>query len=178
MGTRLAGNKEGKGNGCKGDGNGNEGGVRQRGQRASDGNVGDGNGEGNNRKQISCISNTLKHCGIRRGDVMRMYMLMVPELAMMMLACVSISAVHSVVFAGFSADAIANRVADVAAFRRRGGRSLPLKRIVDAAIGKEIWKCIVRKVLVFVGGGGAWEGLEGVHVRFTPLPSRGKKWQG
>jgi acetyl-CoA synthetase len=49
------------------------------------------------------------------------YMPMVLELAMTMLACAHISAVHSVVFAGFSADAIANRVADAAASGRRGG---------------------------------------------------------
>ncbi len=50
---------------------------------------------------------------------------------------------------GFSADAIANRVADAAASGRKGGRSLPLKLMADAVIGKEICKGIGRKVLVF-----------------------------
>ncbi len=56
---------------------------------------------------------------------MTVYMPMVPELAMMMLACARIGAVHLVVFAGFSANAIANRVADATASGRRGVGAFP-----------------------------------------------------
>ncbi len=108
---------------------------------------------------------------------MTVYMPMVPDLAMMMLTCARIGAVHLVVFAGFSADTIADRVADAAASGRRGGRSFPLMPIVDVAIGKEICKGIVRKELVFDGQG---EGV--VHGRGSrgctsgsPCWRRGKK---
>ena len=50
--------------------------------------------------------------GVRRGDVVTVYMPMVPELAMVMLACARIGAVHSVVFAGFSAESLRNRIVD------------------------------------------------------------------
>merc|ERR1719343_438248 len=62
-------------------------------------------------EQVCQIANALKMSGVQKGDVVTMYMPMVPELAMSMLACARIGAVHSVIFAGFSADAIAERIA-------------------------------------------------------------------
>jgi len=84
------------------------------------------------------IANALKASGVRKGDVVTLYMPMVPELSYTMLACARIGAVHSVIFAGFSADAIADRIQDAkskwvvtASAGSRGGRNLPLKSIFD-----------------------------------------------
>ena len=93
-----------------------------------------------------------------------------------MLACARIGAVHSVVFAGFSADAIAERIkcaeskwlvtADGGA---RGGRKLPLKKICDDALSKDICKGRVEKVFVFAHAGGPGEWVEGRDVKFNEL---------
>lgn len=89
-------------------------------------------------REVSRIANAMKHIGVRKGDVVTLYMPMIPELAMAMLACTRIGAVHSVVFAGFSADALRDRVVDckshyvfTANEGKRGGRTLALKEIVD-----------------------------------------------
>ena len=143
------------------------------------------------RMEVCRIANALRACGVRKGDVVTLYMPMVPELAMTMLACARLGAVHSVIFAGFGADAIADRVMDAqsrwivtAAFGSRGGRALPLKSICDAAISKERCAGIVKKVFVFdgkgadgdkweagsVSGGGGGGGGSGVQVvRMTDL---------
>eukprot|EP00970_Alexandrium_tamarense_P000521 scaffold67_cov192-Alexandrium_tamarense.AAC.7 len=124
------------------------------------------------------IANALKSQGVQKGDVVTLYMPMVPELAMTMLACARIGAVHSVIFAGFSADAIADRIDDAkskwvvtASAGSRGGRNLPLKSICDAAIMKERCAGVVEKVFVFDGAGAngnEWEKKD-VHVKFTEL---------
>lgn len=62
------------------------------------------------RKEVCRVSNAFVKSGVRRGDVVTLYMPMVPELAVTMLACARIGAVHSVIFAGFSSDAIADRM--------------------------------------------------------------------
>jgi acetyl-CoA synthetase len=130
---------------------------------------------------ICRIANGLKSIGVQKGDVVTLYMPMVPELAMTMLACARIGAVHSVIFAGFSADAIADRIQDAkskwvvtAASGSRGGRNLPLKTICDVAVKKERCVGIVQKVLVFDGAGSngnEWDQDESLHVRFTDLVS-------
>ncbi|KAL7547088.1 hypothetical protein ACHAWF_010404 [Thalassiosira exigua] len=130
------------------------------------------------KSDVCRIANALKSGGVRKGDVVTLYMPMVPELAATMLACARIGAVHSVVFAGFSADAVADRVHDArskwvvtASAGSRGGRPLALKSICDAAVGKERCKGIVEKVFVFDGrgpDGKDWKG-EDVHVRFSEL---------
>lgn len=124
------------------------------------------------------IANALKASGVQKGDVVTLYMPMVPELAMTMLACARIGAVHSVIFAGFSADAIADRIDDAkskwvvtASAGSRGGRNLPLKTICDIAIKKERCVGVVQKVFVFDGNGpngSEWE-KEDIHVRFSDL---------
>lgn len=124
------------------------------------------------------IANALKASGVQKGDVVTLYMPMVPELAMTMLACTRIGAVHSVIFAGFSAEAIADRIHDAgskwvvtASAGSRGGRNLPLKSICDAAVKKERCVGIVEKVFVFDGkgeNGKEWE-QEAMHVRLTDL---------
>ena len=94
-------------------------------------------------REVCKFANVLKKLGIKKGDVVAMYMPMVPELAIAMLACTRIGAVHSVVFGGFAAEAIADRNNDAkakliitadAGWRR--GKQIPLKANVDAALGQ------------------------------------------
>ncbi len=103
-------------------------------------------------KEVCKFANGLKKLGIGKGDVVSIYMPMVPELAVALLACARIGAVHSVIFAGFSAEAIADRNNDAsaklqltsdAAWRR--GKKLPLKTTVDEALAKSptVEKCVV-----------------------------------
>ncbi|MCC6510873.1 MAG: acetate--CoA ligase, partial [Pirellulaceae bacterium] len=105
-------------------------------------------------KEVCRAANMLKSLGVRPGDVVSIYMPMTPELAIAMLACARIGAVHSVIFAGFSAEAVADRNTDAQAkiqitsdglYRR--GKVLPLKETIDAALAKSpsIEKCIVLK---------------------------------
>jgi acetyl-CoA synthetase len=89
------------------------------------------------------MANVLKARGIGKGDRVILYMPMVPEAAYAMLACARIGAVHSVVFGGFSPDALASRIQDCGATAiitadegRRGGRAVALKKNVDGAIEK------------------------------------------
>lgn len=87
------------------------------------------------------FANVLKSQGVKKGDVVTIYMPMVPETAVAMLACARIGAIHSVVFGGFSPEALAARIADgkskcviTADEGLRGGKKIPLKANVDAAI--------------------------------------------
>jgi acetyl-CoA synthetase len=92
-------------------------------------------------KEVQICANALKKMGIKKGDRVAVYLPMIPELAITLLACARIGAVHSVIFAGFSADSIKDRVLDMEAkivvtsdggWRR--GKVLPLKDIVDEAV--------------------------------------------
>ena len=81
----------------------------------------------------------MKDSGVRKGDVVTIYMSMVPELAMVMLACARIGAIHSVVFAGFSAESLRERILNcnskwlfVNDEGKRGGKSVQLKQTADA----------------------------------------------
>jgi acetyl-CoA synthetase len=87
------------------------------------------------------MANALVALGVEKGDRVTIYLPMIPEAAMAMLACARIGAVHSVVFGGFSAEAIANRLEDAqsrfiitADEGRRGGKTVPLKGTVDKAL--------------------------------------------
>ncbi len=86
------------------------------------------------------MANVLADLGVQRGDRVTIYLPMIPEAAVAMLACARLGAVHSVVFAGFSPEAIAGRIVDAgsrvvitADAGLRGGKPLPLKAAVDAA---------------------------------------------
>ncbi len=103
-------------------------------------------------KEVCKFANVLKKLGVKQGDVVAMYMPMVPELAIAMLACARIGAVHSIVFGGFSAEAIADRNNDASAKIQitadagwRRGKELHLKANVDEALKKSptVEKCIV-----------------------------------
>ncbi|WP_066627747.1 acetate--CoA ligase [Labilibacter marinus] len=92
-------------------------------------------------REVSKMANVLRHHGIRKGDRVALYMPMIPEAVYAMLACARIGAVHSVVFAGFSAEALRDRINDskckaviTANEGIRGKRIIPLKRIVDEAV--------------------------------------------
>jgi len=105
-------------------------------------------------REVCKFANVLKQLGVNKGDRVAMYMPMVPELAIAMLACARIGAVHSVVFAGFSAEAIADRNNDAQVKLQitsdgswRRGKELKLKDAVDEALAKSptVEKCVVLK---------------------------------
>ena len=92
-------------------------------------------------QQVGQFANVLMNNGAEKGDRVCLYMPMIPELAIAVLACARIGAVHSVVFAGFSATAIADRVNDAQATMvitadglNRGTKQIPVKRVVDEAL--------------------------------------------
>ncbi|MDC0850990.1 acetate--CoA ligase [Candidatus Pelagibacter sp.] len=105
-------------------------------------------------QKVSNAANGLKKLGIKKGDRVTIYLTMIPELAILMLACVRIGAVHSIIFGGFSADSISGRVNDceseyiiTADEGVRGGKIIPLKYTVDEALLScpNVKKCIVVK---------------------------------
>ncbi len=90
---------------------------------------------------VNKCANALKEMGIGKGDRVIFYMPMTPELAIGTLACARIGAIHSVVFAGFSAKALADRVNDATAkmiicsdYNQRGSKNIPVKQVVDDAL--------------------------------------------
>jgi acetyl-CoA synthetase len=122
------------------------------------------------KDEVSRTANALKALGVQRGDRVCVYMPMVPELAITMLACARIGAPHSVVFGGFSAESLFDRINDAQAkvvvtadggWRR--GHVVPLKKTVDDAI--EMGCPSVEKVLVLER-----TGKEGSHTNGHPTP--------
>ena len=105
-------------------------------------------------KEVSKAANGLKSLGIKKGDRVTIYLTMIPELAITMLACARIGAIHSIIFGGFSSDSIAGRINDckseyiiTADEGVRGGKTIDLKTITDEALMKcpDVKKCIVVK---------------------------------
>ncbi|MGS3137358.1 acetate--CoA ligase [Aeromonas sanarellii] len=115
--------------------------------------------------EVCKFANVLKAQGVKRGDMVCLYMPMVPEAAIAMLACTRIGAVHSIVFGGFSPEALSGRIIDSGATivitadeGLRGGRPIPLKKNVDEALTHPETR--VSKVIVLkrTGGNVAWHG--------------------
>jgi acetyl-CoA synthetase len=110
-------------------------------------------------REVSRCANVIKSLGVRKGDRVALYMPLVPELAIAMLACARIGAVHSVVFGGFSAESLRDRINDAQArllitadggFRR--GQIVQLKQVADEAVAGTP---SIEHVVVFQRGGGA-----------------------
>ena len=103
-------------------------------------------------REVRCFANVLRHLGVRKGDRVGIYLPLIPEAAIAMLACARIGAIHSVVFGGFSAEALRDRVNDAQAkvvitadggYRR--GQIVPLKRHTDKALAEcpSVEHCLV-----------------------------------
>ena len=140
-------------------------------------------------KEVCRCANGLKELGVKRGDVVTVYMPMVAEAAVVMLACARIGAVHSVVFAGFSPDALANRINDAqsevvitADEGFRGGKSVPLKENVDKALVQtpQVRHVVVLKSIQNQAKEGAsgqgWQGGQGEQGIQKEQGEQG--WQG
>ncbi|MEX3942052.1 acetate--CoA ligase [Paraburkholderia sp. BR10937] len=102
--------------------------------------------------QVCKFANALKSLGVKRGERVTIYMPMIPEAAVAMLACARIGAIHSVVFGGFSPEALANRIQDCASTILitadegvRGGRTIAMKASADDAMAKcpDVTTCVV-----------------------------------
>ena len=126
-------------------------------------------------ERVSQFANGLKARGVQKGDRVLIYMPMTVEGVVAMQACARIGATHSVVFGGFSAKAVQERIADVGAvavitanYQKRGGKELPLKSIVDEALN--MGDCdSVRHVFVFERTTTACNLVAGRDVTFTEL---------
>jgi acetyl-CoA synthetase len=105
--------------------------------------------------QVCRLANAMRHLGVRRGDRVTIYLPMIPEAAVAMLACARLGAIHSVVFGGFSPDSLAGRIADcqsrlviTADEGLRGGKHVPLKTNVDEALKREGTTCVETVLVV------------------------------
>jgi len=104
-------------------------------------------------KRVCQFAQVLKNNGVKKGDRVCIYMGMVPELAYAVLGCARIGAIHSVIFGGFSAQSIADRLEDAQATfivtcdgAHRGGKDIPLKSVIDEAL---IGNKTVKRVIVY-----------------------------
>jgi acetyl-CoA synthetase len=124
-------------------------------------------------EQVCRLANALTALGVKKGDVVTVYLPMVPEAAVALLACARIGAIHSVVFGGFSPDSLANRILDcnsvaviTADEGRRGGKKVPLKVNADEALKT----CpSVKNVVVVKVTGGAVTMQEGRDVWYEEV---------
>jgi acetyl-CoA synthetase len=119
------------------------------------------------------LANALTWLGVRKGDRVTIYLPMIPEAAISMLACARIGAIHSVVFGGFSPDSIANRIQDcdsklviTADEGLRGGKTVPLKANVDVAL--EQCPSVEKVIVVTRTGSGVWM-QDGRDLAYEPL---------
>ena len=124
--------------------------------------------------EVNRFANALKSLGVKRGDCVTLYLPMIPETAVAMLACARIGAIHSAVFAGFSPESLADRLRDCGSVvvitadeGMRGGRKVALKANVDAAL--KLVPGVVQHVVVVprTGGDVAWNA--GTDVRYEEM---------
>ncbi|MBU4484775.1 acetate--CoA ligase [bacterium] len=113
---------------------------------------------GDLKREVSRFASTIQSMGIKKGDRVIIYMPMIPEAAFAMLATVRIGAIHSVVFAGFATESLAERIDDCEAkmiitadAAKRRGKVVPLKPLIDKAL-TETKKNSIKKVIVFDRG--------------------------
>jgi len=121
------------------------------------------------------FGNVLRDLGVRKGDRVTIYLPMIPEAAVAMLACARIGAIHSVIFAGFSPESIASRIEDCASRvvitadeAWRGGKTIALKRNVDSAIALRA-DSPVEKVVVVRRTGAEVPSVKGRDVSYEEL---------
>ena len=125
-------------------------------------------------EQVCRFGNALRRLGVKKGDRITIYMPMIPEAAVAMLACARVGAVHSVVFGGFSPESLAGRIQDCASTLVitadegvRGGKKVPLKANVDEAIASH--KLSVRNVVVVRRTGADVNWVAGRDVRYEEI---------
>ena len=139
-------------------------------------------------ERVCKFANALKRLGVKKGDRVTIYMPMIPHTVVAMLACARIGAVHSVVFGGFSPEALKGRIEDcgsrvviTADEGVRGGKKIPLKANVDEALRNLKGPPVEHVVVVrhtdgkidWVESRDKWyHELEGQRVRGVPCPSR------
>lgn len=134
--------------------------------------------------QVCRFAHVLKNNGVQKGDRVCLYMGMIPELTIAVLACARIGAIHSVIFGGFSAQSIADRVQDAQAKciitcdgAYRGGKEIPLKSVVDDALSqcKDVKKVIVYErtqcAVSMIHGRDVWWGDEIAKVTDHDFPA-------
>jgi len=115
-------------------------------------------------ERVCRFANALRQLGVGKGDRVTIYLPMIPEAAVAMLACTRIGAVHSIVFGGFSPESLAGRIQDCASKLVitadegvRGGKKIPLKANVDAALAGHDLPCVEKVVVIrHTGGPVAW----------------------
>ena len=109
-------------------------------------------------REVSQCANVLKSLGITKGDRVALYLPLIPELAIAMLACARIGAIHSVVFGGFSAESLRDRIVDQQArllitadggYRR--GQIVPLKQVADEAVAHAVHRACDRRAARIAG---------------------------
>ncbi len=133
-------------------------------------------------EHVNKLANVLKSNGVKKGDRVTIYMPMIPEAAYAMLACTRIGAIHSIVFGGFSPDALAGRIVDcestfviTADEGLRGGKPVPLKENTDRAIDNAARQGVmVKSVLVVRRTGGKTGWAEGRDIWYHEAMAKAK----